>query len=124
MQFDISVAINKRVLDQQCKMRREKQLNIPTTEDIKKFSMYLDREREQCFNELSENYSFDKWSHLMDLTVTSIIVFNRRRTGEVQNIQLKDFHKPSTRTRNLSNLCPITRKISRESTYECKSGAS
>ncbi|XP_037025624.1 uncharacterized protein LOC119067001 [Bradysia coprophila] len=91
MQSDISVAINKTVFEQQCQMRREKEELLPTTDDIKKFAVFLDREREQCYNEVYSHFTFKKWLLLTELTVTSIILFNRRRTGEVQNIKLIDF---------------------------------
>lgn len=91
MQSDISVTINKTVLDQQGRMRREKQEKIPSTDDIKKFAEFIGKERQQYFNELSAKFSFQNWFKLAELTMASIIIFNRRRTGEVQNILSVDF---------------------------------
>lgn len=90
---DTPISINKTVLETQAKMRREKKLNIPSTEDVKCLAKYLDRERKKCFTQLSGNYSYADYLKLSELTMSSIIVFNRRRTGETQNILVTDFTK-------------------------------
>lgn len=84
-------------------MRREKKQNIPSTEDIKRLSLYLDRERKFYFTELKTNYTYNNWVKLSKLVMASIIVFNRRRTGETQNILMSDFFNSESINEN-SNL--------------------
>lgn len=117
MQSDISVTINKTVLDQQGQMRREKQVKIPTTDDIKKFAEFIGKERQQYFEELSEKFSFQNWFKLAEFTMASIIIFNRRRTGEVQNILLVDFTKRESINENtelFESLSEESREIARK----------
>lgn len=116
MQSDISISINKNVFEQQCKMRREKQEKIPSTEDIKTFATYLDRERKRYFDLLMNEISFDHWFELAKLIMASIIVFNRRRTGEVQNITLTDFQNRRSideSTETFQSLSGIAKEIAR-----------
>lgn len=84
--------IRKPVLRTQAQMRREKKENIPTTEDIKMLSDYLESERKTLHNRLAANYSEKDWIQLSEVIVASIIVYNRRRTGETQNTMISDFH--------------------------------
>lgn len=91
MDTDIDISINKLVAETQAKMRRRKQQNIPTMEDVKKLIRHINVERNLYFEKLSETYSYDNWLKLAELSVAWIIVFNRRRIGEVQNILVDEF---------------------------------
>lgn len=91
MDTDIHISINKLVTDTQARMRRQKQQNIPTMEDVKKLIRFINTERNSCFEELSLEYSDKNWLKLAELCMAWIIVFNRRRVGEVQNILLDEF---------------------------------
>lgn len=90
-QKEVRLKINKLVAVQQAKARRRKKKNIPTTDDIHTLATYLDSEREKCFADLSKKFSYDKWSQLSELTLVSILLFNRRRTGEMMNLTLDDY---------------------------------
>lgn len=75
------------------KAQREKIENIPSTDDVARLATYLDHERETCFMELTEQYSFEDWLYLAQLTLMSILVFNRKRVGDTQNMLVDDFHR-------------------------------
>lgn len=91
MDTDIDISVNKLVTETQAKMRRRKQQNIPTMEDVKKLVRHINVERKLLIEKLSETYSDDNWLKLAELSVAWIIVFNRRRVGEVQNILVDEF---------------------------------
>ncbi len=91
LESDVGTSILKCVTDTQARMRREKVIKMPTTEDVKRLNRYLKVERTKCFSNLKEKYSYFNWLRLAEFTMASIIIFNRRRTGETQNIVVKDF---------------------------------
>lgn len=67
--------------------------DIPSTDDVGRFADYLERLRNKCYAELSQQFSYDKWKKLSELTLASILVFNRKRVGESDRIPLKAFEK-------------------------------
>lgn len=87
----IGISILKAVTDTQAAMKKGKKANIPTTNDVKQLAQYLDIERKNSFETLASTYSYDHWVELLELTMASLIVFNRRRVGETQNIHVIDF---------------------------------
>ncbi|KAG4067399.1 hypothetical protein HA402_000621 [Bradysia odoriphaga] len=92
METDIGISINKLVTETQAKMRRRKQENIPTMDDVKMMMDYVNVQLKTSFDALSKGYSLDEWLKLVKLVTAWIIVFNRRRVGEVQNITVEEFH--------------------------------
>lgn len=92
-QKEAKVKINKIVGVMKEKAHRERDDNIPSTADVRRLADYIDAETDKCFTELKLKYSYPKWLYLAQLTMTSIIVFNRRRVGEVRNILVRDFQR-------------------------------
>ena len=92
--LDYALEVNKAALETQRKQQRQKKVILPSTNDIRTLTDYLDCEMEHSFNKLSESYSFEEWYKLSQLTMTAIIAFNRRRTGEIQNILVEDYLNP------------------------------
>lgn len=92
---DVKSKISKLVAVSTLDKKRQKEDEdiIPTTADVLKFAKYLDLEREACFSRLVQQYSYDDWLRLSNLTLVSILVYNRRRAGEMQNILLSDFER-------------------------------
>ncbi len=91
METDIGISINKLVTETQAKMRRRKLDNIPTMDDVKLLMGYVNAQLDSSFEALSKGYSEDEWIRLAKFIVAWIIVFNRRRVGEVQNIKVEEF---------------------------------
>lgn len=90
---DVRTKINKLVAITKAENRRHKDDNIPTTADVNKFGKYLDLEREACFSQLVQEYSYVVWLKLSQLTMVTILIYNRRRVGELQNLLIEDFEK-------------------------------
>lgn len=72
---------------------RERDENIPSKADVQRLADYLDSETKKCHFVLKHNYSYRNWVYLAQLTMASIIVFNRRRVGEIKNMLLRNFYR-------------------------------
>ncbi|XP_041918257.1 uncharacterized protein LOC121682254 isoform X6 [Alosa sapidissima] len=68
---------------------------IPFTKDVQKLHSYLDMQQEQFYNELSSEPSKNTWVHLTKITLTQVMMFNRRRTGEVSKMPLSTYFAPN-----------------------------
>ncbi|XP_039676792.1 uncharacterized protein LOC120571768 [Perca fluviatilis] len=64
---------------------------LPFTEDVKRMHKYIDEQRSECQTKLLEAPNKKSWSDLANLTLGEIILFNRRREGEVAKMPLKAF---------------------------------
>lgn len=119
MDTDIGISILKLVAETQSKMRRGKIQNIPTMDDVKILIRYINIERNSCFERLSANYLYEDWTKLAELCMTWMIVFNRRRTGEVQNILVSEFLgrqsiDDASNEQMLSSLSEVSKVVARK----------
>lgn len=87
--------INKLAMNTIIKMKRMKNDVLPTDDDIQKFSRFLDEKRKECFESLKvcpmDESCVDKWIALSEITMVSLILFCRRRVGEMENTDVSDF---------------------------------
>lgn len=92
VKMDAGASIYKAVYDTMAKMHREKKDLIPSTEDVKLLADFLDRERKLYYDLLSNHpFDYSNWLRLSEVTLVSLILFNRRRVGESQDILSTDF---------------------------------
>ncbi|KAG7472086.1 hypothetical protein MATL_G00104710 [Megalops atlanticus] len=74
---------------------REAKWNAPTlmpfTEDVQKLHGYLNQKQDEWYNSLSESPSTEVWRNLAKVCLAQIILFNRRREGEVASMPLSAF---------------------------------
>ncbi|XP_028274353.1 uncharacterized protein LOC114449059 isoform X3 [Parambassis ranga] len=79
---------------------REAKWNVPTlmpfTEDVQKLHAYLSQVQEEWYKSLSENPSTKAWMELSKVCLSQIILFNRRREGEVASMPLSAFSSRDT----------------------------
>ncbi|KAF6728633.1 N-lysine methyltransferase SETD8-A, partial [Oryzias melastigma] len=61
---------------------------LPFTEDVMKLHSYLEKQQNQYCTELSTETSPQTWANLAKVTLGQVILFNRRRSGEVSKIPL------------------------------------
>lgn len=113
---DAGLKINKLVAIAQVNAKRGKEEIIPDTDDVRTLATYLDSERQKWFHELSQQYTFKAWLCLMELTAASVMLYNRKRVGDTENIVLKEYNKRKilTDTKNkalLDTLPKETRKM-------------
>lgn len=90
-QQDAKVKVNKMVTINQLEARRDKPEIIPSTDDVERLATYLDRERTACYKALSKQYSAKDWTRLVHLTSISLLVFNRKRVGDTQNLLVREY---------------------------------
>ncbi|XP_067456263.1 uncharacterized protein [Thunnus thynnus] len=64
---------------------------LPFTEDVKNMHMHLDSCREEYQSRLKNDPNKRNWSKLAILTLCEVILFNRRREGEVSKMPLSAF---------------------------------
>lgn len=88
---DIHDMINKVANENQSEMRRRRVVLLPTLNDLQLLNKYIQTESMSCYNELSKSFDYGKWQHLLKLTMISILIFNRKRVGDTENILLEDF---------------------------------
>lgn len=64
---------------------------LPFTSDVQKLHTYLDVQQKQVYTKLSTEASPETWKELAKLTMTEVILFNRRRAGEVSKMPLSSY---------------------------------
>ncbi|XP_048829702.1 uncharacterized protein LOC125706891 isoform X7 [Brienomyrus brachyistius] len=64
---------------------------LPFTRDVQKLHAYLDKTLDECVCQLSSEASVKNWSALAKACLAEIILFNRRREGEVSRMPLSAF---------------------------------
>ncbi|XP_076011575.1 uncharacterized protein LOC143004514 [Genypterus blacodes] len=64
---------------------------LPFTEDVKKMHMHIENCRPEYQSRLKNDPQKKNWSKLANLTLCEVILFNRRREGEVSKMPLSAF---------------------------------
>ncbi|CAJ1081294.1 hypothetical protein F2P79_020338 [Xyrichtys novacula] len=70
---------------------------LPFTKDVQTLHSFLDAQQEELFSQLSSETSPQTWAQLTKVILTKVILFNRRRSGEVSKIPVSAYlsHNPS-----------------------------
>ncbi|XP_030018187.1 uncharacterized protein LOC115438607 isoform X4 [Sphaeramia orbicularis] len=69
---------------------------LPFTEDIQKLHCHLAEKQQQHLNDLREHPSPSNWKELAKVTLTQVLLFNRRREEEVSRMLLSAFLSKDT----------------------------
>ncbi|KAF3838040.1 hypothetical protein F7725_009808 [Dissostichus mawsoni] len=64
---------------------------LPFTKDVQTLHSYLDVQQQEVHSKLSADKSPQTWSQLAKVTLTQVILFNRRRAGEVSKMPLSAY---------------------------------
>ena len=64
---------------------------IPFTDDVKKLHLHLDEKQEEYSNVLSGDQTPRNWTNLAKVILAKVILFNRRRQGEVSKMLLTTY---------------------------------
>lgn len=83
--------VSKNAADNLQDNKRNKGEVLPTVEDIGKVDEYLTEERRAVSNALNDEFSLQLYTELAKLTVTSILVLNRRRPEEIGRTKISDY---------------------------------
>lgn len=88
----VATRINRQATNTQIKNKRLNPQVIPTTDDINLLHRYLSDKRKAYCEQLTANFSLQAWTNLLEVTTASIMLFGRKRVGEMQNTLTDDYH--------------------------------
>lgn len=72
---------------------------LPFARDVQRLHRHLSQERQRCLERLQEKPSALNWKSLAKVTLVQVMLFNRRRTAELSQVQLSAYlEKDSSRT--------------------------
>ncbi|KAI2644605.1 Catalase-2 [Labeo rohita] len=69
----------------------KKKVSLPLTEDMQKLTKHLENALDSAYKNLEKSSTIQNYSDLARVTLTRVILFNRRQSGEVSKMQLKNF---------------------------------
>ena len=76
---------------------------LPLTKDVQCLSSHLKSKMEELMDKVAKDPKRkDTYSELMKVTLVSLVMFNRRRSGEVSRMKLTEY-KPSNKTSGKSD---------------------
>lgn len=99
------------------KRRKDQTIEVlPLTEDLRQLREYQMKVMKQCIDQIQEIPMYSIWRKLAQLTMTRMIIFNKRRGGEVSRLLLQTYNtrpnwKQSTNQEVLSSLQPLEQKL-------------
>lgn len=99
------------------KRRKDQTIQVlPLTDDLRQLRQYQMEEMKRCIAQLSDTPLYSTWRKLAQLTMTRMIIFNKRRGGEVSKFLLMTYNtrpdwKQSTNQEVLSSLQPLEQKL-------------
>ncbi|XP_035993659.1 uncharacterized protein LOC118563357 [Fundulus heteroclitus] len=64
---------------------------LPFTKDVQTLHSHLSEQQQHFYNQLSTEVSSQTWMNLTKVTLTQVILFNRRRSGEVSKMSLSAY---------------------------------
>ena len=118
---DYGASMNKGAVDHSLQARRSKKVDLPSQEDIIKLHEFLKVKRVRAYNNLLEQYSNEDYFSLLESSLSTIQLFNRRRAGEMERMLVADFNNredfSSTNAKELlKNLSNLSKKLVKEYT--------
>lgn len=83
--------INKIAIENRTQNQRSKQVTLPKTEDVKKLFEYLESDLQMCIERLKLQFDIHSWVQLNKVTLIKIVIFNRKRPGDVEKSQILEY---------------------------------
>lgn len=100
---DIGTSINKTVIETQSAYKRHKKVILPSIADIQTLHTYLKKKRTEAYIALKQAFSYNDWISLAEIALTSVHIFNGRRSGEIERILIEDFKNYETVNSNMNS---------------------
>lgn len=91
LEVEYGASVNKTAAETQAEMQRQKNIMLPTMNDIQLLEKYLTTKRKNSFENLKKKFDIKIWKDLASYTLAGIMLFNRRRVGEIERAQITDF---------------------------------
>ncbi|KTF82298.1 hypothetical protein cypCar_00034305 [Cyprinus carpio] len=89
---------------------------LPFTQDVHLLHKFLATERAKCMKDLEEDPNIKSFGNLAQVTLTQVVLFNRRRQGEVSKIELQAFTSRNRTELNpdiMTGLTEFERKVAK-----------
>ncbi|XP_066596703.1 putative leucine-rich repeat-containing protein DDB_G0290503 [Prorops nasuta] len=83
--------MNKKALEAQIKRNRQKKVNLPSTNDIIKLNVFLEKKRISLYKKLQQKYTYNHWIFLSKICMIQLQLFNKRRQSEISKATISDF---------------------------------
>lgn len=93
-----SELVSHKALNTLSDAKYNKPSTLPFTEDVQILHRYLEKSADSAFCNLKEEATTQNYAELAQISLSQIIVFNRRRAGEVSKMRLKTFHERDNTT--------------------------
>lgn len=93
--IDWSSKISTRALTTLSKRKWNKPNMLPLSEDVMKAQQYLNTKATDLMKKVEANPQATDWGELSQLALAQVIMFNRRRSGEIERMSVVDFNKKS-----------------------------
>ncbi|KAG5892254.1 hypothetical protein JTB14_014624 [Gonioctena quinquepunctata] len=78
---------------------------LPVTGDLIKLSKFLESMIEETKNDMRREKSFANWSKLASLTLSRIILFNKRRSGEAARMKVENYtNRPAWQSQSVAEM--------------------
>lgn len=69
---------------------------LPTSSEINNFLSKVDSVIKFCLAFLNNDFSLDAWIKLNKLVLIYLMVFNRKRPGDLEKTELQEYHSLSS----------------------------
>ncbi len=104
------------------KLKKSKKIELPSREDLEKFTTYIKTEEIRAQENLEKNPSKHTYRYLQELTIAHIITFNKRRSGETHRTKVTDYLERESLSTKVKNnldgiLTPIEMQLQNTLTY-------
>jgi integrase len=66
---------------------------LPLTEDLIKLNTFVKKTSDDALEILEREFKYEEWENLNKATMIKILIFNRKRVGDVQRIRIEDIKK-------------------------------
>ncbi|XP_057321998.1 uncharacterized protein LOC130665565 [Microplitis mediator] len=85
------ICINNLAYEELTKRKRHKQVELPIMDDIKIFREHLENKFQSALVKLKTEYSYLCWKSLSETTLVLLLLFNRKRPGELERASIEDY---------------------------------
>ena len=92
LESELNASINKTLTENWSERQRQKKVILSSREDIQILITFLHKKRKRLVENLKETFSYHDWLELSKSTLVSILIFNRRRPGELERSTIDDYN--------------------------------
>lgn len=93
LEDSLTYDIYKTVTENQLDIKRNKIINLPTIDDISLLRDHLNKMIKLNFEKLRKQFSRLVWKELSGALLIALLLFNRRRAGEIERSKIQDFQQ-------------------------------